>query len=99
MNVADTLLGLVYALFLGALFHVWRNGGLGRLLFFLLLSVAGAAAGQWLGTLLNWSALPLGGLNVGAVTIGSMLFLVTGYWLSLVQITGKAGTGNTKRKV
>ncbi len=96
MTVPAYLLGFVYALLLGTLFHVWRDGGIGRLLLFLSLSVAGAAVGQWVGTLLNWSLMPVGSLNLGLVTLGSLLFLVTGYWLSLVEIHS---TDTDKRKV
>ena len=90
------VLGLVLALLLGSLFHVWRDGGAGRLLFFLTLSVAGAAAGQWLGAWRNWIVFPIGPSNAGLVTFGSLLFLGIGYWLSLVEIRG---TGRENDKV
>ncbi len=80
------LLGLLYALLLGSLFHLWRDGGAGRLLLYLALSVAGAAAGQWIGSLQNWVLFPIGPLNIGLATIGCLLFLGLGYWLSLVEI-------------
>lgn len=96
MTLPAYLLGFVYALLLGSLFHVWRNGGFSRLLLFLALSVAGAAVGQWAGTLLHWSLFALGALNLGLITLGSLLFLLTGYWLSLVEIHS---TGSQKRKV
>jgi hypothetical protein len=96
MTLPAYFLGFVYALLLGSLFHVWRDGGVGRLLLYLVLSLAGAALGQWLGTLLNWSVLTVGALNLGLITLGSLLFLVTGYWLSLVEIRS---TGTEKRKV
>lgn len=91
MDLPAILLGVVYALFLGALFHVWRDGGMGRLLFFLLLSVAGGAAGQWIGMLTQWTAIPVGGLYLGPVTLGSLIFLGLGAWLSLVEIRGDGG--------
>ncbi len=53
---------------------------------YLALSVAGAGAGQWLGSWQKWSLFPIGPLNVGLVTLGSILFLGVGYWLSLVEI-------------
>ena len=86
MTIPAYLLGLVYALLLGALFHVWRDGGLGRLLLYLALSVCGGAVGQWLGGWQNWKFLAVGPLNMGVVTVGSVLFLGLGYWLSLVEI-------------
>ncbi len=89
MTLPAYALGLVYALLIGSLFHVWRNGGAGRLLFSLALSVAGAAAGQWLGSWQNWVLFPIGPLNLGLVTLGSLTFLAVGTWLSLVEIHGE----------
>lgn len=91
MTLPAYLLGLLYALLIGALFHVWRDGGAGRLVFYLVLSVAGAAAGQWLGGWQNWFFFAVGPLDLGLVTIGSVLFLGVGYWLSLVEIPGSDG--------
>lgn len=88
MTMPAYALGIVYALLIGSLFHVWRNGGAGRLLFSLVLSVAGAAAGQWFGSWQNWVVFPVGPLNLGLVTLGSLLFLGIGNWLSLVEISG-----------
>ena len=88
MTLPAYLLGLLYALLIGSLFHVWRDGGAGRLLLYLILSVAGAATGQWLGSWLNWIVFAVGPLNLGLVTIGSLVFLGVGYWLSLVEIRG-----------
>ena len=88
MTLPSVLLGTLYALLIGSLFGVWRGGGVGRLLFYLVLSVAGAAAGQWMGAWQNWSLFAVGPLNLGLVTAGSLLFLLVGYWLSLVEIHG-----------
>lgn len=96
MTLPSYLLGTVYALLIGSLFHVWRGGGAGRLLLYLVLSLAGAAVGQWVGMWQNWSLFPIGTLDLGLVTIGSLLFLLVGYWLSLVEI--ESG-GSRKREV
>jgi len=91
MTLPAYLLGLVVALLIGSLFHVWRDGGAARLLLYLGLSVMGAAAGQWLGSGLKWVLFAVGPLNLGMVTLGSVLFLGVGYWLSLVEIHGNGG--------
>ncbi len=91
MTLPTYLLGTIYALLIGSLFHVWRGGGAGRLLLYLVLSLVGAAAGQWIGMWQNWSLLPIGPLDLGLVTIGSLLFLLVGYWLSLVEIQSDGG--------
>ncbi|HTP00020.1 MAG TPA: hypothetical protein VMJ64_01500 [Anaerolineales bacterium] len=90
MTAPAFLLGLVYALLLGSLFHLWRDGGFGRLVLYLCLSVAGAAAGQWLATWRGWSLYALGPLDVGLMTAGSVLFLLVGYWLGLVEFGREA---------
>ncbi len=86
MTLPALLLGLIIALFIGALFHLWRGGGFGRLLLYLGLSVAGFAAGQFLGSWRNWILFPLGPLDLGLAALASFLFLVVGHWLSLVQV-------------
>jgi len=91
MNLPAYTLGLIYALLLGSLFHVWRDGGVGRLLFHLLLSIAGGAAGQWIGNWQRWILFPVGELNVGLVTLGSVVFVNLGHWLSLVDIHRSEG--------
>jgi len=79
-------LGLVFSLLVGSLFHVWRDGGPGRLLYYLALSVAGFFIAQWIGTLLNWAVFQVGTLDFGVATAGSLLFLWVGSWLGLVDI-------------
>ena len=96
MTLPSYVLGAVYALLIGSLFHVLVGGGAGRLLFYLVLSLAGGAAGQWLSAWQNWTLFPVGTLDVGLVTLGSLLFLGIGYWLSLVEIHG---SGGDKREV
>jgi hypothetical protein len=85
MTLPAYALGLVCALLLGSLFHLWRDGGLGRLLLYLALSVAGAAAGHWVGSWFQWRLYMLGPLDLGMVMVGSVVFIGFGYWLSLVE--------------
>jgi hypothetical protein len=86
VNLPAYALGLVYSLLIGSLFHVWRDGGSGRLLFHLALSVSGAAAGQWIGSKQGWILFPVGAFNLGLVTAGSIVLVNLGHWLSLVDI-------------
>ncbi len=88
MTLASYVLGAILALLVGSLFHVLVGGGGRRLLFYLVLSLAGGAAGQWMGLWQGWGVLPVGGLDIGLVTIGSLVFLGVGHWLSLVEIQG-----------
>ena len=86
MTIPSLVLGLVIALLIGALFHLVLGGGLGRLFFYLFLSVVGFALGQLLGSLRDWILFPIGTLNLGMGIIGSFVILVVGYWFSLVKI-------------
>jgi hypothetical protein len=86
MTFPSILLGLVCALFIGALFHLWLDGGAGRLALYLGLSVLGFAAGQWLGSSRNLVLLPVGPLDLGVASVGSLLVLGVGHWLSLVEV-------------
>ena len=86
MTLPSLVLAFVCALLLGALFHLLMDGGSGRLLLHLVLSVAGFGSGHWLASTMNWSLLPVGPLQMGPAVFGSLLFLGTGHWLSGVRI-------------
>lgn len=86
MTLPSLLFGFVVALLIGAVFHLFLGGGLGRLFLYLILSLIGSAAGQWVGSWRNWNLFPIGTLNLGMAIVGSLVFLVVGYWFSLVKI-------------
>ncbi len=86
MSIPTLLLGLILSTLYGALFHLWRGGNAGRLLLYLILAWIGFWFGQLLGNLFNISFDTLGQLHTIAATLGSLVFLVVGYWLSLVQV-------------
>ena len=86
MTIPSIALGLIVALLIGALFHLFLGGGLGRLFLYLILSLIGSAVGQYVGSWRNWILFPIGTLNLGMAVIGSLVFLVVGYWFSLVDI-------------
>ncbi len=95
MTAASILFGLLIALLLGALFHLWRDGGFLRLMLYLLLSLLGFAAGHLLGSWRGWILFPVGPLNLGMAILGSLVFLFVGYWLSLVEVR-RSGEGSDK---
>jgi len=86
MTLPSIVLGFICALLVGALFHLWMDGGLGRLMLYLTLSVLGFSAGQFVGGWRNWIFFPLGPLDMGLAILGSLVFLGIGYWLSLVEL-------------
>lgn len=82
MTLPSFLFALLVALLYGALYHLLRGGGFWRLVLFLSLSILGFAAGHLMGLWRGWVFLPLGSLNLGMSTIGSILVLLLGDWLS-----------------
>ena len=91
MSIPGLFLGLVLSSLYGALFHLWRGGHAGRLLLYLILSWLGFWIGQFLGNLMNISFDIIGQLHVVSASLVSIIFLLVGYWLSLVQVEKKAG--------
>ena len=89
MNVPILLLGFVLATLYGALFHFWKGGSIKRLMIILGLSWVGFWVGQIIGGLTNISFAAVGVLNTGMATIGSIIFLFVGNWLSLVEVQRK----------
>jgi hypothetical protein len=89
MNFPAILFGTLVAGLMGAGFHLWKGGNLGRLLLYLLLSLIGFWVGHILGVQLGLGFWIIGPLYLGAGILGSMLFLGVGYWLSLVKVQKK----------
>ncbi len=75
-------LGLIIALLIGALFHLWQGGGGERLWLYLVLSVVGFGAGHLLGVRAHWILIPVGPLDLGMAVMGSLLLLGLGHWLA-----------------
>ena len=86
MNLPTILLALVIALLYGSLYHFVRGGNGWRLLLFLGFSVLGFLIGQLIGIWRNWDLIMLGPLNLGMGTIGSILFLIGGEWISRIEV-------------
>jgi hypothetical protein len=86
MTLPAVLFGVVLSSLFGALFHLWRGGSLGRLLLYIVLSWGGFWGGHALATQMGWSFGSVGSLRVGMGTLGSLLCLGVGYWLSLIQV-------------
>ena len=86
MTIPGLLFGFITSSLYGALFHLWRGGGAGRLLLYLILSWIGFWAGHFIGFKLNWALfLRIGPLYFGTATLGSFLLLLFGHWLSLME--------------
>jgi len=85
MTLPTLLFALLIALFYGAAYHLIRGGGFWRLLFYLGLSVSGFVMGHLAGIWRSWMVIPLGSLNFGMSSLGSMIILVIGDWLSRIE--------------
>jgi len=88
MTAPALLLGFFLSTLYGALFHLWRGGGAGRLLLYLFLAWLGFWAGHWIAAQLDLALLKIGPLYAGPASLLAWLILFLGHWLS--QIPGKA---------
>jgi len=85
MTLPTLLLALLIAIFYGTLYHLIRGGSLGRLPLYFGLSILGFAAGHLLGLWRGWVFIPLGALNLGLSSVGSLLILIVGDWLTRIE--------------
>ena len=89
MSTPVLIFGLVISTLFGAAFHLWRGGGSGRLLLYLILGWLGFWLGHVVGNLLGWTFGSIGQLRLGMASLTSVAFLAVGYWLSLVEVEKK----------
>jgi hypothetical protein len=86
MTIPALLFGVLVALLYGALYHFLRGGNFWRLVLYLGLSVLGFATGHLVGLWRGWIFISLGPLNLGLSTLGSLVVLVVGDWLSRFEV-------------
>jgi uncharacterized membrane protein YeaQ/YmgE (transglycosylase-associated protein family) len=89
MTTPAIIFGIVLSTLYGTAFHVVKGGSLSRIFLYILLSWLGFWAGHFAGSALGWTFAGIGQLNTGMATIGSVVFLFAGEWLSRVEITNK----------
>ena len=89
MTLPALIFGVILSTFYGAAFHFWKDGGLGRLVLYLLLGWVGFWVGHFLAAYSKWSFDSLGALHFGTATVGALAFLAVGHWLSLVKVERK----------
>ena len=85
MTIPSLLFALIVASLYGALYHFLRNGGFWHLNFCIGMSVIGFGVGHLVGLWQGWFIVPLGSINLGLSSIGSLVFLVGGDWLSRIE--------------
>ena len=81
MTLPTLLLALLIALLYGALYHLMRGGGFWWLVLYLGLSLIGFFVGHLIGVWRGCFFFPLGMLNLGMCSLGSLFFLLFGDWL------------------
>ncbi len=86
MTLPALLFGFILAALYGAGFHFWKADELKKILLYLVLSEIGFWSGHALGSYLGWAFAPIGPLYAGMATLGSVVFLFGGWWLSQVDI-------------
>jgi len=87
MTLPTLLFALIIALLYGAIYHLIRGGGFWRLFLYLGLSLFGFVAGHLIGLWRGWVWIPLGSINFGLSSIGSIIILFLGDWLSRMEVT------------
>lgn len=81
MTIPTLVFGGLVATLYGAIFHLIRGGGLGKLILYILLSWSGFFLGQYIGERTGWEFITIGALNLGIATITSILFMIAGFWI------------------
>ena len=87
MTLPTILFALLIALLYGSLYHLLRGEKFWRLVLYLGSSVVGFAVGHLIGLWQGWVFMPLGSLNLGMSTVGSVFILIIGDWLSRFEIS------------
>jgi NhaP-type Na+/H+ or K+/H+ antiporter len=74
-------LSVLIATAYGAAFHLWRGGGSGKLLRYLMAAWGGFALGQVIGWLGGWEFWVLGQVHMAEGTLGSLALMLITHWL------------------
>jgi hypothetical protein len=86
MTLPAFLFGGLMASLYGASFHLWRGGNFGKLILYLAFSWLGFWIGHVVAAKLGWTIASVGPLRLGMATVGSLVFLFGGYFLSFVDL-------------
>jgi len=82
MSFPSILFGFCLAILFGTGFHLWRGGGLGRLILYIVLALVGFWGGQILAAYMGWTFDMYGDLHLLSATVTCLLGLSIGHWLS-----------------
>ncbi len=90
MTLPSLIIGLLISTLYGALLHLIRGGGPGRLLLYLFLAWLGFWGGHFWGEAQGWTFLSLGPLRLGAATLGAVSLLTIAFLLSFADDPAEA---------
>ncbi|HQJ32436.1 MAG TPA: hypothetical protein PLO13_03690 [Anaerolineaceae bacterium] len=85
MNVATYIFGWVMATLLGAVFHLWKDGGFWKLVIYIVLSWIGFFLGHLIAKSAGFNFMNVGSLYLGGGIIGSIIILFAGHWFSRIE--------------
>jgi len=85
MTIPAIVLGVVVSTIYSSAFHLWRGGGAGRYFTFLILGWIGFWLGHFIGAQFGLDFLIVGPLRLGMATIGSLVILLFGNWLTHIE--------------
>jgi len=85
LTIPSLLFGCLVATFLGAAFHLWKDGGLGRLLLYIILAWAGFWGGHFLAESSGITFGSMGQIHFGMAIVMALIVLFVGHWLSLIR--------------
>lgn len=85
MNVATYIFGWILATLLGAVFHLWKDGGFWKLVIYIILSWIGFFLGHLIAKGADFNLMNVGSLYLGGGMIGSIIALFAGQWLSRIE--------------
>ena len=84
MTLPAFVLGALFSTLYGVIFHFIKGGNFLKLVLNIILSWLGFWTGHILAEQLDWTFFSIGPLHLGLATIVSFLFILVGYWLSLI---------------
>ena len=85
MNLATYIFGFILATLLGAVFHLWKDGGFWKLVIYILLSWLGFFVGHLIAKNAGFNFMIVGSLYLGGGIIGSIVALFVGHWFSRIE--------------
>jgi len=86
MTIPALVFGSIIAFIIGTVFHLIIGGGFIRIIITIVSSLIGFWIGHFIGYKIGLSFWNMGLIQLGPAIIGSLLFLVLGYWLTMVRI-------------